>query len=57
MPAHPGSSPLAQSGALSGPIAPLMTDFYLTNPITRASKTMATASKELPVSRNSYMKA
>jgi NADH-quinone oxidoreductase subunit G len=33
---------------------PYLTNYYMTNPISRSSKTMAKASAQLPVSRNSY---
>lgn len=43
-----GAAPLA------GPLSPLLDNFFLTNPICRASRIMAQCSKQMPASRNSY---
>lgn len=45
----------ASEHEISGPIQPFFDNFFMTDPITRSSATMAEATKQLPISRNSYL--
>jgi len=58
-PSYNGSS-VSLSSPASVPeasLTPLIEDFFMTDPISRASRTMAKCSAQLPVARNSYVKA
>jgi NADH dehydrogenase (ubiquinone) Fe-S protein 1 len=49
------SLPTSTSTLASGPFEPYFTNYYMTDPISRVSKTMAKCSAELPTARNSYL--
>lgn len=46
---------ISEPEKLSGPIQPYLKNFFMTDPISRNSKTMAECTKRLPTSRNSYL--
>lgn len=46
---------VASKEEISGPIQPYFDNYFMTDPISRNSATMAKATKELPTARNSYL--